>query len=355
MMLPILVSEWCSSGGLAGPDARAVTDDDRASLAREGRGMFLAMLRDAVRDGGFTVTALVDEGFTAPVPPAVRVRRVPAGAEIDILIAEATMADATLLVAPETAGILARRVAAVRSAGGCVIAASAGFIATASDKQATIEALAAGGVPVPAGRSLAAGEAWPAEFHLPAVRKARAGAGGDDLMIVRPGQLTPAPAGQAARVEAFAAGTPVGVSCLCGPRGILALPAFKQRFTADAPGRFRGGEPLADPHLDRRARDLARRAIAAVAATSDRGNPGAGPAGWIGVDIILGERADGRDDRVLEINPRLTSSFIGHSACRGTSLVRSIIDATAGRELHLPEPGGVAFSVADDDPHRAAD
>jgi predicted ATP-grasp superfamily ATP-dependent carboligase len=350
MALRILVCEWCSSGGLAGPDAHAVAEGERDALTREGHGMFLAVLRDALRDPALAVTALVDEDRPLHVPAAVHVRQVPAGAEIEALAAEASRADATLVVAPETAGILASRVAAVRAAGGHALAAGAGFIAVATDKQATIDALAAAGVPVPAGRPLAAGEPWPVGFHLPAVRKARAGAGGDDLVIVRPGDPLPAAATQAARLEAFVDGTAVGVSCLCGPLGIEPLPAFRQHFSATAPGRFIGAEPLANQALDRRGRDLARRAIAAVVAASAEKNMPAPPAGWVGVDIILGHRADGRDDRVLEINPRLTSSFIGHSSRRGTSLVRAMLDVAAGREPHLPSDDGVAFTVADDAP-----
>ena len=349
MALRILVCEWCSSGGLAGPDARAVAEGEQESLAREGRGMFLAVIHDALRDPELAVTALVDEVRTSILPAAVSVKRVPAGAEIECLAAAAAEADATLVVAPETAGILARRVAAVRRGGGHALAPGAGFIAVAADKQATIEALAAAGVPVPAGRPLAAAELWPAGFQLPAVRKARASAGGDGLVIVRPGDPLPPATTQATRLEAFATGTVVGVSCLCGPLGIQPLPAFRQHFAANAPGRFVGAEPLADQALDRRARDLARRAIAAVVAATKEKNTPASPAGWVGVDIILGHRADGRDDRVLEINPRLTSSFIGHSSCRGTSLVRALIDVAAGLEPHLPPHDGVAFSVADDD------
>ena len=43
--------------------------------------------------------------------------------------------------------------------------------------------------------------------------------------------------------------------------------------------------------------------------------------GWMGVDMILGPREDGRLDRVLEINPRLMTSFLGHAAASGTSLL----------------------------------
>jgi predicted ATP-grasp superfamily ATP-dependent carboligase len=62
----------------------------------------------------------------------------------------------------------------------------------------------------------------------------------------------------------------------------------------------------------------------------ERAAGGEAAAGWIGVDLMLGERADGRDDRVLEVNPRITTSFVGHAAGLSGSLVRAMLDAAAG-------------------------
>ena len=194
--------------------------------------MFRAIVADAVRDGGFDVATLVDESLPLDLPAAVRRVIVRRGREAETLVAAAREADGVLLVAPETAGVLAARVESIRRAGGTVLGPSTSFIRIAADKQATIDALAAAGVPVPAGRSLAAGEAWPAGFHLPAVRKARASTGCDGLVIVRPGDPLPCPAPVATRLEAECAGQPVGVSCLIGPCGVVPFAALVQRFSS---------------------------------------------------------------------------------------------------------------------------
>ncbi|NDC62921.1 MAG: hypothetical protein EBZ59_02805, partial [Planctomycetia bacterium] len=194
----IVIYEWCCSGGLHGPDraepggtepdgngpaaASASVPADGAGLPAEGRAMFTALVRDVAKDDGFEAVALVDAAWTADPPQGVRLCRVECGGEIEVLVEKAADSDAAIIVAPETGGILARRVAAVRAAGGRPLAASSAFIALATDKQATIAALAAAGVPVPAGRSLAAGQAWPEGFRRPAVRKARAAAGCDGLV-----------------------------------------------------------------------------------------------------------------------------------------------------------------------------
>ncbi len=343
----LVIYEWCCSGGLAGPDRRHIVaaGDDAEALAREGRSMFCGLLADAARDRGCEVTGLVDESRRIDLPDGVRIKTVPPGTEIAVLVEESRHADATLIVAPETAGILADRVAAVRLVGGTVLAPSDGFIKIASDKQATIDTLAAAGVPVPAGRSLAAGEAWPRWFHLPAVRKARGSTGSDGLVVVRPGEAPPPPGEQAARLEAFVGGMPVGVSCLVGAAGILPLPAVRQLFSGGPQPRYLGGEPLVEPAIARRAERLAVRAIGAVARIG-----GGTQAGWIGVDMILGSRDDGLDDRVLEVNPRLTTSFVGFAGTGRAGLVRAIIDVAACRTVALPDLVPSPFSLSEDAP-----
>lgn len=301
--------------------------------------MFLALLRDACRDPELEVTALVDATRPVPLPARVLLRSVPIGAELDVLVAEALRAEIALVIAPETDGLLASRVAAVRRAGGAVLASDAAFLAVAADKQATMQALAAAGVPVPAGRLLAAGAEWPAGFRTPAVRKPRDGVGGEDLVVVPRGARPPTPVARDTRLEALAEGLPVGVACLCGPGPPLPLAPLRQRFAAGPGSPYVGGEPLADRDAQRRTAALAVRAIAAVT------RAGGGRArGWVGVDMILGPQADGRGDRVLEVNPRMTTSFVGHAAAAATSLVRQAIDVAAGRHV-TPASSPGAFQV----------
>lgn len=301
--------------------------------------MFVALVRDACRDSELDVTALVDVTRPVPLPARVRIRTVAVGAEVDVLVAEAGRAEMTIVVAPETDGLLASRVAAVRQAGRTVLASDAAFLAVAADKQATMHALAAAGVPVPAGRLLTAGGEWPAGFCTPAVRKPRDGVGGEDLVVVPRGGRPPAPVARDMRLEALVEGVPVGVSCLCGDGPPLPLAPLRQRFATGPGSPYVGGEPLADRGAQRRATALAVRAIAAVTRAA-----GGQARGWVGVDMILGPRIDGRGDRVLEVNPRLTTSFVGHATAAATSLVRQAIDVAAGRTV-MPASSPGAFQV----------
>jgi len=332
----VLLYEWACAGGRDADGAAPA-----AAIAAEGRAMLAALVRDAARDAALEIMLLVHEADAAAIRTAAgldepgthaRVCLVPVGAEIDVLRAEAARAEWTVVVAPETDGLLAARVRAIRAAGGRVAGCDDGFIAVAGDKQATATALAAAGVPVPAGRALGAGEPLPEGFHLPAVRKPRDGCGGDGLVVVR-GRDAVDPAASPQRLEAFAAGLPVGVSCLCGPGGIVGLCPIVQRFSAGDRPRYLGGESAGDAPWRARAVVLATRAVAAVARAA-----GAAAAGWVGVDMVLGAADDGGEDRVLEVNPRLTTSFVGLAAIAAESRLSCLLEAAAGG---VPRPRDV--------------
>jgi tyramine---L-glutamate ligase len=315
----VLLYEWCSSGGLV---------EDAPAIAREGRMMLEALAADAAKEPGLEVAVLVEAARPIDLPPQVQRLAVDQGHDRAALVAAAARADWTLIVAPESDGILLDRVRAVRAAGGRVLAPADAGIATAADKQAAIDALAARGLPVPAGRSLAADEPIPAGFRLPAVRKARGGCGGEELEIILRHDAPPS-AGPT-RVETLAVGVPVGVALICGPAGPLALPPMRQRFTAGPSPRYLGSDLLHEGDAALRATALATRAAAALDAD----------AGWLGVDLILGRRPDGRDDRVLEANPRLTTSFVGLATLFAPSLVAAMIGAATGATAVLTPAAG---------------
>jgi hypothetical protein len=79
----------------------------------------------------------------------------------------------------------------------------------------------------------------------------------------------------------------------------MALPPATQELSRDGRFRYLGGRlPLPAP-LANRAIALAERAVRTVP----------GLLGYVGVDLVLVEKPEG--DRVIEINPRLTTSYLG--------------------------------------------
>jgi hypothetical protein len=127
------------------------------------------------------------------------------------------------------------------------------------------------------------------------------------------------------RIEQFVPGLPASVAFLCGPAGNLALPPCAQRIANDGSFAYSGGETPLEPALARRATQMAARTIETLEA----------PLGWIGVDLVLGDDPSGAGDRVIEINPRLTTSYIGlRAACR-KNLAGALLDVAEERSVSL--------------------
>ena len=58
-----------------------------------------------------------------------------------------------------------------------------------------------------------------------------------------------------------------------------------------------------------------------------------GLAGYFGVDLVLGASADGRDDIVIEINPRLTTSYVGLRKLARGNLMQALLAVASGQPL----------------------
>ena len=195
------------------------------------------------------------------------------------------------------------------------------FIRVAANKQRTCEALAAAGVPVPAGRFLEPDEPLPSDIavsgraeagewgrvagYLPGERAVRYAAG--VRVASAAGELCARPGRRAWR-------------CCAGRMGELRLTPCKQRISDDGRLRYLGGElPLAA--------GLAERA-------SQLGRAGAGcdaDGGWVcGRRSGSGPRAGWSEDAVIEINPRLTTSYVGLRAAATSNLAEAMWHVAQG-------------------------
>jgi predicted ATP-grasp superfamily ATP-dependent carboligase len=165
-------------------------------------------------------------------------------------------------------------------------------------------------------------EPLPKDFRYPAVVKPIDGAGSQDTYFVRaPHDIPPAYAWQR-RLEQYMPGMAASAAILCGPAGRVCLIACKQRISEDGRLRYLGGElPLAGG-LAERAQSLAEQAVGALPATI----------GYVGVDLILGREPDGSEDCVIEVNPRLTTSFVGLRAAARSNLAEAMVRIAQGEE-----------------------
>ena len=226
-------------------------------------------------------------------------------------------------MAPECDDVLPERLRWVEEAGGRSLGSTVEAARLAGDKLRLAGLLRERGVPTPYS------VAWPAEASsYPAVCKPRHGAGSQATFLVRDeGELRRA-AGQARAegwdggliVQPFVPGEPASVAFLIGPGRRLALPAVAQHLSADGRFHYRGGRlPLAAESAERAA-SLAARAVDAVG----------GLRGYVGVNVVLGSTADG--DAAMEINPRMTTSYVGLRALSRFNLAGALLAVAGGRE-----------------------
>jgi len=330
----ILVYEFASGGGLAGRDVPP-------SLAREGAAMRAALVADLAAIGCYEIVTTADPRVTRDLPRGVEVVTLPAGdrareAALDRAI---DSVDAVWLIAPETDRCLerlARRVARRRKT---LLGMDAGAIARASDKAALGRRLAALGISHPQTRRLTRGfdaARAAARIRYPIVVKPARGAGSDGISLVRHPAELPRAVATARRasgrggvlMQEYVRGTPASVSLIADGRRAVALSVNEQiqgclrgsaasaDQAASPPFAYRGGRTPFDHPLAPRA----------IAAALDACRAVAGLRGFVGVDVVLTES----DVVVIEINPRLTTAYLGVRAAVDENVAALAIAACAG-------------------------
>lgn len=212
--------------------------------------------------------------------------------------------------------------------GGNLLGPSETFVHIASSKQATAEHLAAAGVPVPRGMQLGWPDDLPDNLEYPAILKPDDGVGSQGILYLKQradGRVERRMNTPVWRLERYCPGIPCSVALLAGPQGMVTLPACLQWLSRDGKFQYRGGmTPIAAP-LNARAQRLALAAAQAMPPAH----------GYFGVDLVLGDAEDGSQDFVIEINPRLTTSYVGLRSLACTNLAQAMLDVAAGRSCDL--------------------
>jgi predicted ATP-grasp superfamily ATP-dependent carboligase len=281
----------------------ALADDSAAeSLHAEGRAMLSAVLADFGRVSGVEAVTL------------------PAEAGREAFCELARSSDYTLVIAPEFAGLLAERCRWVEQAGGRLLGPTSDAVGLTADKLLTAHRLLSAGVQTPYC------DPFPGRGTFPAVLKPRDGAGSLATFLVRNQAELMSRAEQARGegwrgdfiVQRFAPGVAASVAFLLGPGRCVPLLPAAQHLSDDGRFRYLGGRvPLPDG-LRERAVSLARRAVEAVP----------GLRGYVGVDVVLGD-----SDQVIEINPRLTTSYVGLRALAETNLAEAMLRVAEGENV----------------------
>ncbi|MDE2485330.1 MAG: ATP-grasp domain-containing protein [candidate division NC10 bacterium] len=244
-------------------------------------------------------------------------------------------ADAAFLIAPETGGRLEAITAMVEDCGKLVIGSSAAGIKAAGNKMQTYRLLKARGIPTPRTLRLRPADD-PASvgrrLDYPVVVKPIDGVGCHSVFIARRQselERTIAAARQKAPdttllAQAYIDGVHASVSLLTDGSRSLPLTLNLQEIRGRSRLRYHGGCVPFDHPLRALAFRRAEEVIQAIP----------GLKGYVGIDLVLTDH----DAVVIDVNPRLTTSYVGVRKVLRQNPAALILDAVAGK---LPDPAAI--------------
>jgi predicted ATP-grasp superfamily ATP-dependent carboligase len=302
--------------------------DAPPSLRREGWAMLWAVLDDFRKAREVDTVTLIHERFPN-LPPGQIVRIRTAAEDEEIFGDLAGSADATLVIAPETSAILDTRCSWVERVGGRLLGPTAKARQVAGSKQVLGKLWDQVGVRTP--RVLAYGEKVHDLCEYPLVLKPDDGAGSQATFLIHNTDELEEALRQGAIecprtrfiAQHYVPGQAASIAFLMGPKACIPLVAATQLLSADNRLRYLGGTvPLPSP-LQQRAAALGRRAAMACA----------GLRGYVGVDLVLGAAEDGSQDYAIEINPRLTTSYLGLRMLTNDNLAMATLRVALGEDV----------------------
>lgn len=333
--LRLLIYEDLISGGYQATHPHDPIPD---SLLVEGRAMLAALAEDLsqIRDVQATVIVLAEHQDV--LPQGVRACVVEAESQrnaVDCLVALASEFDQTLLIAPETGGRLRNLASWVIEAGGRLLGASPDEIALYGDKRRTAEFWSATPELSRVIRSTQAIDMKEVKSDRglgPVVVKPRDGCGAVETWRFDSADQIPDLNEHDWRIEPFYPGTAASIAFLGSGKRLVPLLAGEQLVSC-RDGRFiyQGGRFPLPGCLQERAQELGRRIAKAGVKL---------PTGYFGIDLILGDAEDGSEDVLLEVNPRLTTSYVGlrpmFRSCRqGCNLMEMLLSPCEDEDLTL--------------------
>jgi len=337
--LRLLVCEYASGGGAA---EGSVPSD----VLSEGFGMLRSLISD-FKDAGHNVTTLLNSGLAAYNPPLDADYVIPVSSwpvAKTLIESVARSFDAAHFIGPETSQISQSLIRIAEEAGLTLLNCSASAIEGVADKLMINRSLKKQGIKTPETVMLSTideveetKQALKDCLNFPMVFKPLDGASCCGLSIVR---NEPQIAGAIAKIrkesrgknfvaQDYIQGIPASVSLITTGNEALPISLNKQILSLAGPesnSKYVGGVvPLDSPFIDE-AFDLAKDTVESFRDLR----------GYVGVDLVLTERGP----VVIEVNPRLTTSYIGLKLAVNSNIGQAIVEAVL--QGYLPEDIQVA-------------
>lgn len=261
--------------------------------------------------------------------------------------------DAVWVIAPETNGELFKRALQVRLVNDTepprasprrFLGASDQAIWLTSDKLPLAAWLQERGIPTPETLPFNPADRQAVRWPEPTIIKRRDGAGSQDMFLVRDGfelwnarhELGRLNEPETFIQQPFIAGMALSVALLIAEDGTVleVFPVAEQHLSDDDRFKYQGGRIPADisPEGALAVQQLAERACRAVP----------GLTGYVGCDLVLPD-ASPLEPLLIEINPRLTSSYLGYRQLTDDNIPGRLLDANTQPLRWKSEP--VTFRV----------
>jgi predicted ATP-grasp superfamily ATP-dependent carboligase len=301
------------------------------------------MLRAVTSDfkvAGHSVVTVLDSRLAAFNPPleADCVLPVTSFREAESVVQEtARSADAVYVIAPETNGVLESLVRMMEGVGVPSLNCSGDAVKTVSDKSVFLECVKKMGVATPESTSISVhdgveGIAREVEAGLgfPAVFKPVDGVGCSGLSVVEDRsqikravtRVREASSSEVFLIQQLVPGEPVSVSVFSTGTQALPVSLNKQNISLKTPesfSSFDGGVVPFDNPMKRKVFSAAKKIVESVR----------GLKGYVGVDMVLTEE----EPVFLELNPRLTTSYVGLRLVAGFNPAHALMDSASGGSL----------------------
>ncbi len=298
------------------------SDGAAAELRAEGRAMRDSLRADLAAVPGVELGVATDRPddvhTTEDTTHVKRICALDGEAPIDFVARQARQHDLVWAVAPETGGLLAALNEAV--APHRWIGCDGPAIRLAASKQATLVRLQTHRIATPldfVNDTTIRHWVVKPDDGAGSLRTQRHRDRGEALID----QQQRAQRGETASLDPWIDGDAMSLSLLVHDKGAELLAVNRQRLAIDAEGAVSLTEVvIAVADIDARQRAALKQTAGAVCAAMP------GLAGWVGIDLVWHAV---RGPVVIEVNPRVTSAYVGMSAALGRNLAAEILAAHA--------------------------